>query len=175
MNTLNPSSAQISLSTGSVDPLDALMAESLPAHESISLDDLLADSMQQKKDAEAVKLARSLLAKGGVPAESRKRMEEQIRSHEMKVQWTAKAAVAMFDRQWCAECGLCHIHFLGFFQRQEHKTSKIARWLKSPKEQMGALPKETKYEDTEVETCEECALLAGYPIDTYDTDEVASA
>lgn len=176
MNTrTSPSSAQNSLSNGSIASLDELLTESTgkPFLE-ISLDDLLADSMRQKKDAEAVKLSRSLLSKGGVDPETRQRMEAQIREHEMKVQWDAQAAVAMFHRQWCKECGLVHVQFAGYFQRQKHRHSKIDRWLKIPKELLGNLPKEVKYEDVEVDLCEECAGLAGFPIDQYEMVEEQS-
>lgn len=175
MNTHSPSSAQNSSELDSLDSLDQLLAESKPKRPLFDLDDLLADSMQQRKDADAVKLSRSLLSKSGLDPEARKRMEAQVREHEMKVQWSAVAAVGMFSRQWCAECGLCHIQFIGYFQRQTHKTSKIVRWLKSTKQQMDGLPKEAKYEDHEVETCEECAGAAGYPIEEYDEEEEQNA
>lgn len=150
--------------------LDSLLLPAAPSP-LFDLDDLLADSMKQKSDAENAKAARALLAKGGVNAETRKRMEAEIAAHEMKVLWTAQAAVAMFHRQWCDKCDLVHVHFAGFFQRQAHKTSKIQRWIASNEQQMGSLPKETKYEDIIVATCEECAALAGFPIDDYSLPE----
>lgn len=172
MNTQRSSSAQNSLSNGSIPELDAMIAPSIPEIPVfLDLDMLVAESMQQKKDAEAVKLSRSLLAKGGMEPEARKRMESQIREHEMKVQWDAQAGVAMFNRQWCKECGLVHVQFLGFYSRQKHRASKIDRWIKTPRELIERLPKEVKYEDAEIEMCEECAGLAGFPIDQYESAE----
>lgn len=172
MNTQCSSSAQNLLS----EAIDAQLKDAAgPGWDTkggfLDLDDLLADSMKQKKEAEAAKLARSLLSKGGMEPEARTLMEAQVREHEMRVQWNALAGVAMFSRQWCKECGLVHVQFSGFFSRQKHRTSKIDRWLKSSQEQISGLPKEVKYEDVEVPMCEECAGLAGFPIDQYETEE----
>src|SRR5438067_1082747 len=176
MNTQRSSSAQNSLSTQTIPELDALLAPSSPAAPVfLDLDELVADSMKQKKDAEAVKLARSLLSKGGVEPEARARMEVQIREHEMKVQWDAVAAVAMYNRQWCNTCGLVHSQFTGFYSRQKHRTSKIDRWVKSSMEQLTKLPKEVKYEDEDIELCEDCAGLHGFPIDQYIIQEEEQA
>lgn len=161
----------------SLDVLDALLADckvkpagTKQAAVLFSLEDLLADSMKLKRDGEGAKLARALLAKGGLEVEARMRMQADVRAYELKVEWRSLSAVAIFRRQWCDACGLCHIQFVGYFQRQKHRNSKIDRWVKSTAQGMEGLPKETKYEEEAVEICEECAALAGYPIDDYNAE-----
>lgn len=148
------------------DSLDNLLAESM-AGAAFSLDDLLAESMKAKKDEMDVRASRALVAKGGVDPEARKAMEASIRAWELKREWTAEADVAMFSRQFCEQCDCYHVQFLGFFQRQSHRQSKVARWVKAGELPKPAkkLPKEVKYEDELVANCEDCAKLAGYPIE----------
>lgn len=163
--------AQLAHLTGpDVDPLDSLLSESmgtgLSAPEEFSLEGLLKESLQSKRDAESVKTARALLARGGVDPESRKNMTDSIRAWEVKREWTAVASVAMFHRQFCGECDLYHVTFAGYYQRQEHRTTKIQRWVQATKDLRSVpLPKECKYEDSICELCEECAGKAGYPIE----------
>lgn len=147
-----------------IDPLEQLLAESKAE---FSLDDLLAESMEQKKKAEAAKEARQRLAKGNIDKKTRALLQAQVDEHEMKVMWTVQAGVALIHRQWCDNCDCCHNQFRGYFQRQKHRQSKIDRWVKTEKQNLDGLPKEVKYEDEIVESCEECAALEGFPIDDY--------
>lgn len=150
-----------------VDPLDALLSDGTDGSEdNFSLEGLLKESLQAKRDAESVKVARALLAKGGIDPESRKSMTESIRSWEVKREWLAVASVAMFYRQFCAQCDLYHVTFAGYYQRQEHRTTKVQRWVQATKDlRTVPLPKECKYEDSICELCEDCAGKAGYPIE----------
>lgn len=152
--------------------LDALLAESMPMKATLKpdgmfdLDDLLAESMVAKRNGDAVKKARTTLAMGNMHPDAKEKLQAVVRAHELRVDWQNVAAVAVFNRQYCNECELVHIHFEGFFQRQKHRTSKVERWVKSVREQMLAeLPKEVKYEEAIVDSCEECCGLAGYPIE----------
>lgn len=147
-----------------VDPLEQLLAESKAE---FSLEGLLAESMQQKHKADAAKDARQRLAKGGVDKKTRAQLEALVTEHEMKVMWKVEAGVVMIHRQWCNGCDCCHNQFRGYFQRQKHRHSKIDRWIKTDKQNLDGLVKEVKYEDEIVDTCEECAALAGFPIDDY--------
>lgn len=143
--------------------LDDLLKSSM---EEFSLDDLLKESLAQKRDEASVKAARSIVAKGGIDPEARKSMEASIRSWEMKREWNAEADVAMYQRQFCQKCDNYHVTFLGLFQRQSHRTSKVARWVPAGTvPAVKGLQKEAKYEDAMALMCEDCARDAGYPVE----------
>ena len=131
-----------------------------------SLDSLLTESMAEVAVAKKAKENRTRLAIGNLHPEAKAALLLEVREHELKVDWIVKAAVAVFNRQFCASCECVHIQFEGFFQRQLHRSSKAERWVKSNKQSMlPTLPKEVKYEESETETCEECCGLEGYPIE----------
>lgn len=161
------------------DLLDPSDAEELPqvqlhvqvvkaAKEEFSLDDLLNESMAQKKEADAIADIRKVLSKTqGMIAGTRAALERTVRAWEAKREWHMKATVAMFSRQFCDNCDYCHLHFLGFYQRQTHRHSKADRWVQMEKGAPvnPAFPKESKYKDSIAEMCEECAMEAGFPIE----------
>ena len=155
-----------SLPDSPIDLLEDLNADlALTAAKDFSLDDLLAESMADKRRADEVKIARISVAKGGLPQADRDALTASIRSWEAKREWLPRAAVVMFARQQCQGCGQFHTQFLGWFQRQQHRTSKVERWIPSIKPQDEKLLRESKYQDSHSEMCEDCAEALGFDVE----------
>jgi hypothetical protein len=143
-----------------------------PKLDLFDLDNLLAESMAARSEAELVKENRRRLAQGKVSSsEERAAIQEQIRQWEARREWTPVADVVMFSRQQCQCCGSFSHHFLGYYQEQESRTSKVKRWIKSFKPtitEIGSeipLPRESKYEDSNVDICHKCGDLAGWSLE----------
>ena len=149
------------------DPLDELEDYlNLSKTSDISLDDLMAESMAERRTADSVKAARALLAGSTkLGAGEREAIQASIRSFELKREWIPQAAVVMFARQQCQGCGDFHKTFLGFFQRQTHKHTKVDRWIASTKPTENSLARESKYQDSHCELCEACAELMGFEVE----------
>lgn len=149
-----------------LDILEDLNADlALTASNDFSLDDLLAESMAEKRKSDEVKVARLSIAKGGLPQADRDALTESIRSWEARREWRPQAAVVMFSRQLCSGCGQYHTQFLGWFQRQTHRSSNIDRWIPSIKPHDDKLLRESKYQDSYAETCEDCAEHLGFEVE----------
>lgn len=149
-----------------IDLLEDLNADlALTSAKDTSLDDLLAESMADKRKSDAVKASRFALSKGGMPAADRDAIQAHVRSWEAKREWLPQAAVVMFARQRCNSCGHFHTHFLGYFERQTHRTTKAERWIPGLKPQDDKLLRESKYQDTQAEMCEDCAEVAGFEVE----------
>jgi len=129
------------------------------------LEDLLTESMVDKRRADDVKAARFTLSKGGLPQADRDHIQATVRSWEAKREWQPQAAVVMFARQQCQSCGQFHTQFLGYFQRQTHRTTKADRWIASIKPQDTLLLRESKYQDSHAEICEDCAEHLGFDVE----------
>jgi len=153
--------------TTTPDPLDELedyLSQSKSS--SISLDDLLCESLAERKTTESVKAARQLLAGSTkLSSDEREAIQQSVRSWEVKREWLPQASVVMFSRQQCQGCGEFHKTFLGFFQRQTHKHTKVDRWIASTKPTDTSLARESKYQDSHCELCEDCAELMGYDVE----------
>ena len=149
------------------DPLDELedyLNLSKSAH--ISLDDLMSESIVERKSREDVKAARALLAGSTkLSLEERNAIQQSVRSFELKREWIPQASVVMFARQQCQSCGDFHKTFLGFFQRQTHKHTKIDRWIASTRPTDTFLSRESKYQDSHCELCENCAEVMGFDVE----------
>jgi hypothetical protein len=133
------------------------------------LDGLLAESMAERSLAELVKENRKRLAGGKVlDSAERAAIQQQIRDWEARREWQPVADIVMFSRQMCQNCGAYHHNFLGYYQQQQHRTSKIERWIKSTKpviEGLGKeipLPRDSKYEDSIVDLCHKCGDQLGW-------------
>lgn len=126
------------------------------------LDALLAESIQEKEAKLKVKTARQMMASSGIEPEVRAANEKYVREWELRREWTPLADVAMFHRQVCSCCGQHQVHFGGIFQRQQHRSSAIARWIQSDSLANLNLPKEVKIEDAFVPMCCVCAVEKGY-------------
>jgi len=149
-----------------LDLLEDLNADlALTAVGDMSLDALLAESMADKVRNETVKASRFALSKGGMPAADTAFIQAHVRSWEAKREWLPQAAVVMFARQQCTGCGQFHTQFLGYYQRQSHRTTKADRWVASVKPQDDLLLRESKYQDSVAEICEDCAEHAGFDVE----------
>lgn len=133
--------------------------------DTISLDNLLAESMAERTAAEDVKVARQVLAKGGLAAAEAAAIAAQVRSWEARREWKPAAAVAMFNRQRCRCCDSYHTQFSGWFQRQTHRDSRADRWINHIKPVDDGLPRETKYQDSWAEVCENCVEHIGFDVE----------
>jgi hypothetical protein len=131
----------------------------------ISLDNLLAESLQEASTANEVKAARQVLAKGGLAAAERDAIASTVRSWEARREWIPRAAVAMFTRQCCRSCEGFSTQFAGWFQRQQHRESQIDRWIPHIRPVDGNLPREAKYQDSFAEICENCAEHLGFDVE----------
>ena len=124
------------------------------------LNQLLAESMSAKEDARKVKEARKALASKGTLESEREELKRLVAQWELKREWTPVANTIMFDVQHCTNCGTQHKHFTGLFQRQEHKVSKITRWIRSVED--SALPKEVKESTAYAGICSGCCSNLGW-------------
>lgn len=146
--------------------LDDLIGEvaAQSGEDELSLDSLLADSMKNVAQDKKLKESRQRLAKGGLSDSERSEIEAKVAEWELARLWNPAASVACFDVQVC-QCGSKHEHFIGYFQRQLHKTSKIDRWVRVDRAAVMAstLPREIKRTEYPTEICADCAgLLHGW-------------
>lgn len=169
-------SSSIDAATSLHDDLDALM-QAAPADNDNCLDDLLQESLQAKqaileeaqqvkRDADSIKAARQILLRTGVDTATRKHLQDTIRSWEIRKEWTAEASVIVFARQKCECCGSFSSQFQGYAQRQRHRTTHVMRWIEAPKPHGDVLlQRESKYLDSLVEICQECAEFSGWEVE----------
>ncbi len=124
------------------------------------LNNLLHESLNRKKDEEKVKQARRRLAAGNATTADREEMTALVRAWELRREWLPVSNTIMFEVQHCTSCGHAHKHLIGFFQQQEHRTSKISRWLAAPVDL--ALPKNTKENASYITICSDCCGSLGW-------------
>lgn len=129
------------------------------------LDALLAESMTDAKAAADTKVARQILAKGGLPTAERDAIAASVRAFELRREWNPAAAVVMFSRQKCKGCGGFSTQFTGYYQRQTHRHTGISRWVPHIPPTDEKLPREAKYVDTLAESCTTCAWNAGFDVE----------
>jgi hypothetical protein len=132
------------------------------ASEEFSLDALLTESMESKQQRENIKASRRRISSGLSNAKEKEELQAAIRAYELKREWRACANVAMFSVQCCLSCTKSQPHFLGYFQRQEHRTSKISRWIRGDQAPIMELPKEVKENAEFVSTCMDCVTSSGW-------------
>lgn len=124
------------------------------------LNALMRESMRAGDDAKRVKEARKRLAAGGLDTAERDSTRALVADWEIKREWNATSNTMMLEVQHCAHCGSQHKHFVGLFQQQEHKTSKISRWVKASLDP--ELGKNVKENVSHVGICATCAPLQGW-------------
>lgn len=149
------------------DPLAALMAEvrsdTDKAHAEAGdvLDDLLAESMAEVKEAQAVKNARERLKRGEVSDKERQAGEERIRRWELANEWRPVANVALFERYKCA-CGRQQTIFRQLMQRQEHRHMRGTQRWQQVEAGKADLPNEVAVQKWNTPMCTECSPRAGF-------------
>jgi hypothetical protein len=135
----------------------------------LDLDDLLAESMNLKRESGKGKSLRDELRKAQNEAD-RKAIEQKIRAWEDAYEWDNKAHCVFFERVQCS-CGSLNSVFAGYFYHQTHKhQSGTQRWVKTEdtgKRQVDpsvrdSLPKQVLYKTAQIPTCEFCAHLQGF-------------
>lgn len=124
------------------------------------LDQLLKESLSSKSDAKRVQSARRALASKSATDSEREELSKLVAEWELKREWTPVSNTIMFEAQRCCNCGSAHEHFIGFFQRQEHKVSKITRWVKAVHND--SLGKEVKISESPVGICSNCRSSRGW-------------
>lgn len=132
--------------------------ERSPVGEFDDLESLLTESVKLQSEAQKYKDQRRTLSKSWLTAEERKAIEASVRSYELRREWFPQANTAMFTVQRCSSCSSLHHHFVGFFQRQEHRSKLASRWVKADMSLIDSLPRERKENVEEVSTCITCCL-----------------
>lgn len=142
--------------------LDALMIESATLeHENMSLEGLLAESLEAQAELALAKEIRKKQARGNLSKEEQDANNALLRQWEMKREWTAVANVLVFDRQLCSHCGTYHNVLAGFYEKHDHRNILTASRMVKVKAFEKALTKEVKYNDETVSICHTCADVQG--------------
>ena len=126
-----------------------------------SLDALLGESLEVAAASKALKENRKKLSDGRLNAEEKQEIAAKIREWEATSEWKPAAVAVMFMTQACS-CGGRHTFFQGVFQRQEHRSTKVMRWIKAETPAHLNLPKEQKHTTEAVGLCVDCVDAAGF-------------
>lgn len=136
------------------------------------LDQLLAESIELRDDADSGAMYRKQLAKGGMSKEEKLLIEQKLQEWESRREWETTANVALFRHTTCA-CGNEHHHFVGLYYRQVHRTLRTGKRLVAAKHQLTDMvrcadstniPNETLKETRFTPICEACAFTAGFDV-----------
>lgn len=154
--------------TPTLDLLEELDAE-------LSLDALLAESMEAVGKDKKAKQARDRLKRKDLGAEEREDLEALVREWEARKEWKTLAHVAVFHHQQCT-CGAVHKHFSHMMYHQQHRTDKHAqRWIRATafadtttQQELEGLPNKVAFQHTVVPVCEDCAAEAGFDLSHAD-------
>jgi hypothetical protein len=133
-----------------------------PAPEVDPLEALLAESLKSRDDKLAAKAARDRIKRGGLNSTEKIETEALIREWELRHEWEVVANVALFERQEC-HCGVNRTVFVTLLSRQVHRhmKDKPQRWTRTDKA-LTALPNEVKVRVKAVEICDVCAEGKGW-------------
>jgi hypothetical protein len=156
MNTIIHTATPAADLSSDLDVLEDLLTPAA-ADDFSDLNALLNESVAARHEAQLVKDKRRLLANNKIPAEERLGVEALIRSWEIRKEWIAVASTQMFSQQTCTACGGVHHHFLGLYQKQVSKVSKVFRWIKSDEVANKDLPTEAKLEESFAPVCADCS------------------
>ena len=129
------------------------------------LDSLLAESITTStKKAEVIR-ARKALQRGNVIGAERAKLQAIVAKWELEREWNVVGQDALFETQQC-KCGNVQYHFLGFFQKQQHRTSAITPWLTVDEgtRTLEELPRGIKEELFQVPICIKCAVRSGWGV-----------
>lgn len=146
-----------------------LPATSDPQADFADLDALLGESVAQRDAEREAKAARERLRKrssgSGRTPEEIAADEARVRDWEMKHDWQATAAVALFEKHKCVNCGRGHTIFRQLMLKQQHRVfPDTTRWQQVDEiaEQYADLPKEIQVEKWEAGMCTNCAGEFGF-------------
>ena len=132
----------------------------------LSLDDLLAESVQEAAKVSATEAARDRLRRGTGNAAERAEDAARIAAWEAQREWDQQANVALFH-QFACECGAAESRlFQGLFIREVHRTlgHGSQRWRRVSAAD-AALPNEVAVSEVATPMCAECAGDKGWAIE----------
>lgn len=139
--------------------------EGSPSDDPFSLDDLLAESYQERQEVKEAKAGRLLLAKGKLPKAATKELQQKVLEAETKEEWASEADVLAFDLQKCQSCGHTHSHYVGRFQKQRHRDKKLTRFVRMSTLKGEPLVKIVDRTVSNVPICSECCGDIGFNFD----------
>jgi hypothetical protein len=136
------------------------------------LDQLLSESIAIRDDADNGALYRKQLAKGGMTKEEKALIEWKLQEWESRREWETVANVALVRFTTCA-CGADHIHFVGLYYRQVHRTLKTGKRLVAAKQRLNdvvvpaevaTIPNEVLHENRTSTFCPSCLVSKGFNV-----------
>lgn len=135
------------------DPLQELLDND---SEVFSLDELLAESLQQQAEVKASKeLLRKIREGRASPAEA-----SRLKEIELKAAWIPVAQCELWEQTNC-ECGHTYAFFSHFMTEYRQQTANLTsprRWVKTePSATYDHLPEKVIYSQREVFHCSECS------------------
>jgi hypothetical protein len=147
------------------DDLDDLLQESLPSGSAGAdidpLDALLAESLAESREQLEAKLARDRAKRGGQSAAQKAEDDERIRRWELAHEWKAIANVALFERYRCA-CGRQSTIFRQLMTRQQHRHLRDSQRWQRAESSIADLPNEVVVQKWDSPMCPSCAPQAGF-------------
>lgn len=145
------------------DDLEALLA--VPAVSTTALDfidELLLDGAAVRAEKEAVRAARASLARGNLLQTEREELQRIVAGWEMSKEWEPVADEVHFSVQLCSSCSTRQSHYIGQFQKQQHRHHAIERWVRADTSTKANLPKGRKEFVTATSLCENCCADYGW-------------
>jgi hypothetical protein len=130
------------------------------------LNSLLSSATAEAKEREAVKLAKSRIARGGPNLKEFDADRALVSSWQAKTEWKPSAIAAAFRETICL-CGSRARIFTGLFTKETHRTLShgATRYLPLPIGELtlfSHLPKETLLDIASVPICADCMAEKGW-------------
>lgn len=145
------------------------VSSSDPAADFADLDALLGESVAQRDAEREAKAARDRLRRRGTGSgrslEEIAADEERVREWEMKHDWEATAAVALFEKHKCTGCGRAQTIFRQLMLKQQHRVfPATTRWQQVDEiaDELADLPREIQVQKWEAGMCTNCASELGF-------------
>lgn len=133
------------------------------------LDALLGESVAQRDAEREAKAARERLRRRGAGSgrtpEEIAADEARVRDWEMKHDWQAVAAVALFEKHKCVGCGRSQTIFRQLMLKQQHRVfPATTRWQQVDEiaDELADLPREIQVQKWEAGMCTNCASEFGF-------------
>lgn len=133
------------------------------------LDALLGESVTLRDTEREAKAARDRLRKRGAGSgrtpEEIAADEARVREWEMKHDWEATAAVALFEKHKCTCCGRAQTIFRQLMLKQQHRIfPATTRWQQIDEiaDELSELPREIQVQKWETGMCTNCAEGFGF-------------
>lgn len=137
-----------------LDPLDALMSESLEA----------------QAEKQKLKILRDKQRRGGLSSKEQAENDAWLARWELQNIWKPAANVAMYKAMKC-ECGRKQTIFHQLLQRQVHRhNTTTQRWI-DVETQLANLPNEIVVEKWDTPQCTHCAAKHGFDFSTANVTE----